>query len=104
MGGKRGEAVWGDSLGAMKLGKKTTTKRGVLSSEDVKAVEAEPSGTVGQGLVGDIEASRSEGSVAERTVPEYGKVQEAKPARQTAKETPRWTEQPASSRRRAWDR
>ena len=78
MCGKRGEAVWDDSLGAMKLGKKTTTERRVLSSEDVKAVEAEPSGTVGQGLIGNIEAPRSEGSVAERTVPEYGKVQEAK--------------------------
>jgi hypothetical protein len=78
MGGRRGEAVWDDCLGAMQLGKKTTTKRGVLSSEDVKAVEAEPSGTVGQGLIGNIETSRSEGSVAERTVAEYGKVQEAK--------------------------
>ena len=77
MCGKRGEAVWGDSLGAVKLGKKATTKRRVLSSEDVKAVEAGPSGTVGKGLVGDIEASRSKGSVTERTVPEYGKVQEA---------------------------
>ena len=78
MCGKRGEAVWDESLGAMKLGKKTTTERRVLSSEDVKTVGTEPSGTVGQGLIGDIEAPRSEGSVAERTIPEYGKVQEAK--------------------------